>query len=68
MSLRALAQETTKTAGSDPLQQIDHLYRCVFQRAPSPRERASCQEFLQKRTLIELARVFLNTNEFIYRD
>ena len=30
---RTLANETTKTAGSNPIQQIDHLYRCVFQRA-----------------------------------
>jgi hypothetical protein len=65
---RALAQETTKTAGSEPLQKIDQLYSYAFQRAPTPRERASCQEFLQKRTLVELARVLLNTNEFIYRD
>lgn len=41
-------------------------YRRVLQRDPDPLEQEACERFLESRSLEELARVLLNTNEFAF--
>jgi len=67
----SLAQQTaTALAGRVAKSErvLDDLYRLTVQRAPSDRERAVCEQFLQSHTLPELCRVLLNANEFVYVD
>jgi hypothetical protein len=40
----------------------------ALQRAPSASEREACEAFLQERSLRELCRALLNTNEFCFID
>jgi hypothetical protein len=44
------------------------LYRILFQRAPTERERALAVEFLKRQSLQAFARVLINANEFSYVD
>ena len=67
----SLAQQTaTALAGRVAKSErvLDDLYDLTLQRAPSSRERAVCEQFLQSHTLPELCRVLLNANEFVYVD
>jgi hypothetical protein len=47
---------------------IDGLYRILFQRAPSAKERDLATAFGKRESLAALARVLINSNEFSYVD
>lgn len=47
---------------------VDGLYRVLYQRTPSAREKTLAQGFLRQQSLQALARVLINANEFSYVD
>jgi hypothetical protein len=59
----ALAEKVQSTYSS-PEAVVGGLYGEVFHRSPTPSEQKSCLDFLSRRSLVELSRVLLNTNEF----
>jgi hypothetical protein len=56
--------EKVQSMHSAPETQVIGLYNEVFHRSPTPSEQISCLDFLSRRSLVELSRVLLNTNEF----
>lgn len=52
----------------DESQQVRRVFEFALQRAPTPDELASCTAFLRERSLKELCRAILNTNEFCFVD
>lgn len=56
--------EKVKSTYSSPQAIVSGLYCEVFHRSPTPSEQKSCLDFLSRRSLVELSRVLLNTNEF----
>jgi hypothetical protein len=68
------AQRLTREAGDDPARQIDLAIRIALCRPPTAEESAAMQQFLareaaatdQQRALVQLCRVILNLNEFVY--
>jgi mono/diheme cytochrome c family protein len=62
----ALARMIQGEEPNSASQQIIMAYQAIFQREPSDIEQQSCVQFLEKRTLAELTRALLNTNEFAF--
>jgi mono/diheme cytochrome c family protein len=62
----ALARKIQGEEPNSASQQIIMAYQAIFQREPSDIEQQSCVQFLEKRTLAELTRALLNTNEFAF--
>ena len=68
------AQRLEREAGGNPEKQIDHAFRLALARHPTPGEAAAMQQFLtreaaatdERRALVQLCRVILNLNEFVY--
>jgi hypothetical protein len=68
------ATRLKQVAGPDPSRQIDLAFRLALSRPPRPTEAASMQQFLAQEAattdphsaLIQLCRVLLNLNEFVY--
>jgi hypothetical protein len=52
----------------DPLTRIERAFLLAFQRKPDPSELSECAQLAHERGWVELCRVLLNTNEFIYLD
>lgn len=65
---RALATRVEDAAGSDPGRRIERLFALTLQRSPAADEVAACRASLARMSLVELCRVLLNTNEFVYLD
>ncbi|MBI1370029.1 MAG: DUF1553 domain-containing protein [Planctomycetes bacterium] len=61
-----LAQRIRREAGDDPKAQIDCAFRIMFGRKPTATEQSAAVEFLDSEDLAALARVLLNTNEFLF--
>lgn len=59
----ALAQKI-RSIDSSPEAIVANLFSEVYQRSPTNSEQKSCLDFLSRRSLVELSRVLLNTNEF----
>jgi hypothetical protein len=47
---------------------VGRLFRIVLQREPESDERSACAALLQREGLVQLCRVMLNLNEFVYVD
>ena len=68
------AQRLAQEAGADPARQIELAYRLALARPPTEREMAAMEAFLnqeaaatdRERALVQLCRVILNLNEFVY--
>jgi hypothetical protein len=68
------AQRLTREAGDEPSKQITLAYRLALCREPTERELTTMQAFLEQETaatdsqraLVQLCRVILNLNEFVY--
>ena len=69
------ADRLIRHAADDPSQQIEHAYRLALCRSPRPNEVELCRRFLaemagkdkdHRRALVQLCRVILNLNEFVY--
>jgi hypothetical protein len=70
---RHLASRLLREAGADPGKQVDHAYRLVLCRPPTPRERHLLLGYLDRRQKTDAAwqqvcRVLLNLNELVYPD
>ncbi len=61
-----LAERVRSTAPNDEARQIDDLIRQVWGRPSSEVERNTLREFVTAHGLAALARVLLNSNEFVY--
>ncbi|MCI0359502.1 MAG: DUF1549 and DUF1553 domain-containing protein, partial [Planctomycetaceae bacterium] len=67
------ADRLRREAGDDPARQIDLAFRLALCREPTEREAASLRNFLNQETpnlgpqaLVQVCRVILNLNEFVY--
>jgi len=65
---RAFASRVEAAAGEEASAQVGAVFAAAFQREPSPEEHAAAVKFLQTRSLVELTRALLNSNEFFYID
>jgi hypothetical protein len=65
---KKLAERVDREAGANPRAQVTRLFALALQRAPADDELAACLRLLRSRNLVELCRVCLNLNEFIYVD
>ena len=63
---RAFAKRVETEKG--PADQIRRAFQLGLQREPDSQELAACERLLKERGLVELCRVVLNLNEFIYVD
>ena len=60
------ADRVKKEAGDDPNAQVDLAYRIALTRPPSQAESAIALEVVTSRSLVDLAHVLFNVNEFVY--
>lgn len=67
-SARSLAERVERAAPRDPRDQVRAAFQLAFQRSPSEAELADSEQLLNRRSLVELCRVLLNLNEFIFLD
>ncbi len=65
---KALAERVEREAGGDRKAQIERAFALALQRKPAEDELAACLKLLETRSLVELCRVCLNLNEFVYID
>jgi hypothetical protein len=69
---RHLAERLRREAGDDAEQQIERAYQLALCRPPAATERKVLIRFLtsedRPRALVEMCRVLLNLNEFVYPD
>jgi hypothetical protein len=71
---RHLADRLVREAGRDPARQIERAYLLTLCRPPTERERAELLQFLRREAdagpgaLVQMCRVILNLNEFVYPD
>jgi hypothetical protein len=62
------AQRVRREAGEDPDAQILRACRVAWGRTPDADERRWLREFVNRRGLVDLCHVLVNTNEFVYLD
>ena len=65
---KRFAERVARDAGDDPKAQVERAFSLALQREPADDELAACLRLLKSRSLVELCRVCLNLNEFIYLD
>lgn len=63
---KALSQQISSAEPVDVKQQVDLVFLSIFQRYPNDSEGLACIQFLEKRSLTELTRALLNSNEFLF--
>lgn len=64
----AMEQRILRTGSEDAAAKVRVLFELTLQRRPSESEYQACQAFLSERSLRELCRALLNTNEFGFVD
>jgi hypothetical protein len=60
------AARVEKEAGDDPAKQVDLAYQIALTRSPTPEERAVALDAVRSGSLVDLAHVLFNVNEFVY--
>ncbi len=60
------AQRLVSEVGHDRQRQIERAYRLALCRPPTASETAALERFLDSETLVQMCRVILNLNEFVY--
>ncbi len=70
---RHFVERLSREAGPDPRRRIEHAYRLAFARPATDREVASMMRFVEtergdENAWVQLSRVILNMNEFVYPD
>ncbi len=65
---KAFAERVAREAGSDRKAQVERVFALALERKPADDELAACLKLLESRSLVELCRVCLNLNEFVYID
>jgi hypothetical protein len=63
-----LAERIQKEAGQDAQRQVQQVFQLALQRLPKEAEADACRRLVKERSLVELCRVLLNLNEFVYVD
>jgi Lon protease-like protein len=63
-----LANRIEAQGANDKKEEIHQAFLLAYQRPPEKEETRACLQFLETRSLAELARALLNANEFIYVD
>ncbi len=64
----AMAEFVGTQAGDDPALQVRAIFRLALLRAPTMKEQTLAESFLKTRTLPELCRAVMNSNEFAFLD
>jgi cytochrome c553 len=64
----ALAERVQRDAGRDRKLQVQRAFELALQRTPDGSEAADCERMIAEHSLVELCRVLLNLNEFVYVD
>lgn len=62
------ANRVQSEVGDDPAKQVEQAFRLAFGRQPSTAETTAATKLVQSRGLVQLCRMLLNANEFIYID
>jgi hypothetical protein len=57
--------ERVEKSGGDP---VETAFRLMLQRAPNQRERETLSAYLSREGLVNLCRLILNLNEFLFVD
>jgi hypothetical protein len=65
---RHFADRIRREAGENVHRQIDLAYRLALCRPPTDSERSRLVQFLREESLVQMCRVILNLNEFVYAD
>ena len=65
---KAFAERLKADAGDDAANQVQEAFRLALAREPTEEERAACLELVRTHGLVQLCRVVLNLNEFVYLD
>jgi mono/diheme cytochrome c family protein len=65
---KKFAERVEREAGADRKAQIERAFALALGRKPAADELTACLHLLESRSLVELCRVCLNLNEFIYLD
>ncbi|MHA3771287.1 DUF1553 domain-containing protein [Verrucomicrobiota bacterium sgz303538] len=65
---RSFAERVQREAGDDVGAQITRAFALALQRPPDNDELQACTRFREQRSLPELCRALMNSNEFIYID
>jgi hypothetical protein len=65
---KKLAERVEREVGHEPAAEVERVFALALQRRPADDELASCLRLLKSRSLVDLCRVCLNLNEFIYLD
>jgi hypothetical protein len=60
--------DRVRSVATTPSSQIEAAFRLALQRAPSARETALLTGYLTDHGLVNLCRLILNTNEFLFVD
>jgi hypothetical protein len=60
------AERVKREAGDDPAKQIDLAYRIALTRPPTQTESSIAQNAIRTGSLVDLAHVLFNVNEFVY--
>jgi len=63
---KALSQRISSANSADRKQQVELVFLSIFQRYPNDSERLACIQFIEERSLTELTRALLNSNEFLF--
>src|SRR5262245_36808397 len=61
-----LADRVKQEAGADPVKQIDLAYRIALTRPPTQTEAAIALDAVRAGSLVDVAHVLFNVNEFVY--
>jgi hypothetical protein len=65
---KKFAERVEREAGADRKAQVERVFALALGRKPAGDELTACLRLLESRSLVELCRVCLNLNEFIYLD
>jgi hypothetical protein len=65
---KAFAERVEREAGKDRKAQVERVFALALERKPADDELAACLKLFESRSLVELCRVSLNLNEFVYID
>jgi hypothetical protein len=65
---KAFAERLKTLAGDDDAEQVRQAFRLALARQPTEEEHAACLHLVRTQGLVQLCRVVLNLNEFVYVD
>jgi hypothetical protein len=66
--LQACLEIEASILADRPVDPVSHAFQLLFHRLPTVQERTDCERLVQRSSLAELARVLVNSNEFLFGD